>query len=77
MAGNREALRGSLAKQGALLFRDCGISDVNEFYSLLETLEILDSATLQGVELIQMIRKGQVRPIPNASLIEQFNYLAM
>ena len=34
-------------------------------------------ATLQGVELIQMIRKGQVRPIPGGSDIEQFNYLAM
>ena len=34
-------------------------------------------ATLQGVELIQMIRKGQVRPIPDGSFIEQFNYLAM
>ena len=34
-------------------------------------------ATLQGVELIQMIRKGQVRPIPGGSLIEQFNHLAM
>ena len=34
-------------------------------------------ATLVGVELIQMIRKGQVRPIPGGSLIEQFNHLAM
>jgi len=34
-------------------------------------------ATLQGVELIQMIRKGQVRPIPGGSYIEQFNHLAM
>ena len=34
-------------------------------------------ATLQGIELIQMIRKGQVRPIPDGSFIEQFNYLAM
>lgn len=34
-------------------------------------------ATLQGVELIQMIRKGQVRPIPGGSDIEQFNCLAM
>jgi putative transposase len=34
-------------------------------------------ATLQGVELIQMIRKRQVRPIPGGSYIEQFNYLAM
>ncbi len=34
-------------------------------------------ATLQGVELIQMIRKGQVRPIPGGSFIEQFNHLAM
>ena len=33
-------------------------------------------ATLQGVELIQMIRKGQVRPIPGGSYIEQFNHLA-
>ena len=34
-------------------------------------------ATLQGVELIQMIRKGQVRPIPDGSDIEQFNHLAI
>ena len=34
-------------------------------------------ATLVGVELIQMIRKGQVRPIPGESYIEQFNHLAM
>ena len=34
-------------------------------------------ATLQGIELIQMIRQGQVGPIPDGSLIEQFNYLAM
>ena len=34
-------------------------------------------ATLQGVELIQMIRKGQVRPVPGGSYIEQFNRLAM
>ena len=34
-------------------------------------------ATLQGVELIEMIRKGQVRPIPGGDIIEQFNHLAM
>jgi putative transposase len=34
-------------------------------------------ATLQGVELIQMIRKRQVRPVPGGSYIEQFNRLAM
>jgi len=34
-------------------------------------------ATLVGVELIQMIRKGQVRPISGGSYIEQFNRLAM
>ena len=34
-------------------------------------------ATLQGVELIQMIRKGQVRPILDGSDIEQFNHLAI
>ena len=34
-------------------------------------------ATLQGLELIQMIRKRQVRPIPGGDFIEQFNYLAM
>jgi transposase-like protein len=34
-------------------------------------------ATLVGVELIQMIRKGQVLPIPGGSLIEKFNHLAM
>ena len=34
-------------------------------------------ATLVGVELIHMIRKGQVRPIPGGSFIEQFNQLAM
>ena len=34
-------------------------------------------ATLVGIELIQMIRKGQVRPIPGRSDIEQFNHLAM
>lgn len=39
------------------------------FYSAL--------ATLVGGELIQMIRKGQVRPIPGGSYIEQFNRLAM
>ena len=33
-------------------------------------------ATLVGVELVQMIRKGQVRPIPGGSFIEQFNFLA-
>jgi transposase-like protein len=34
-------------------------------------------ARLQGIELIPMIRQGQVGPIPDGSLIEQFNYLAM
>ena len=34
-------------------------------------------ATVVGVELINMIRKGQVRPIPGGSFIEQFNQLAM
>ena len=34
-------------------------------------------ATVVGVELIHMIRKGQVRPIPGGSFIEQFNQLAM
>ena len=34
-------------------------------------------ATLQGVELIQMLRKGQVRPLPGGNFIEQFNRLAM
>ena len=34
-------------------------------------------ATLQGAWLIQMIRKGQVRPIPDGSDIEQFNHLAI
>ncbi len=34
-------------------------------------------ATLQGAWLIQMIRKGQVRPVPGGSYIEQFNRLAM
>ena len=33
-------------------------------------------ATIQGVELIQMIRKGQVRPIPGGNFIQQFNGLA-
>ena len=33
--------------------------------------------TLQGVELIQMIRKRRVRPAPSGSYIEQFNRLAM
>jgi transposase-like protein len=33
-------------------------------------------ATLQVVELIQMIRKGQVRPVPGGTNIEQFNSLA-
>ena len=33
-------------------------------------------ATLIGVELIQMIRKGQVRPISNGTEIQQFNALA-
>ena len=34
-------------------------------------------ATVVGVELIHMIRKGQVRPIPGGNDIDQFNYLAM
>ena len=34
-------------------------------------------ATVVGVELINMIRKGQVRPIPGGSFIQQFNQLAM
>ena len=34
-------------------------------------------ATVVGVELIHMIRVGQVRPIPGGSFIEQFNQLAM
>ena len=34
-------------------------------------------ATLQSAELIQMNHKGQVRPIPGGSYIEQFNHLAM
>ena len=33
-------------------------------------------ATLQGVELVQMIRKGQVRPVSNGSFIDQLNSLA-
>jgi transposase-like protein len=33
-------------------------------------------ATLQGVEVLQMIRKGQVRPVPGGSFIEQFEALA-
>ena len=33
-------------------------------------------ATLQGVEVVQMIRKGQVRPVSEGSFIEQFNRLA-
>ena len=33
-------------------------------------------ATLQGVEVIQMIRKGQVRPVSEGSFIDQFNRLA-
>ena len=32
-------------------------------------------ATLQGVELIQMLRTGQVRSIPGGNFIEQFNRL--
>ena len=34
-------------------------------------------ATLMGVELIRMIRKGQVRPIHGGSEIDQFNALAV
>jgi putative transposase len=34
-------------------------------------------APLQGAEFLQMIRKGQVRPISGGSYIEQFNRLAM
>ena len=34
-------------------------------------------ATVVGVELIHMNRKGQVRPISGGSFIEQFNQLAM
>ena len=34
-------------------------------------------ATLVGVELIHMIRKGQVRPVSYGNYIEQFNHLAM
>jgi putative transposase len=33
-------------------------------------------ATLQGVQVIQMIRKGQVRPVSEGSFIDQFNRLA-
>ncbi len=33
-------------------------------------------ATLQGVEVVQMIRKGQVCPVPGGSFIDQFNALA-
>jgi putative transposase len=33
-------------------------------------------ATLQGVEVVQMIRKGQVRPVSEGSFIDQFNSLA-
>ena len=33
-------------------------------------------ATLQGVEAVQMIRKGQVRPVPGGTFIEQFEALA-
>ena len=32
-------------------------------------------ATLQGVEAVQMIRKGQVRPVPGGTFIDQFNAL--
>ena len=34
-------------------------------------------ATVVGVELIHMVRKGQVRPIPGGGFIELFNQLAM
>ena len=33
-------------------------------------------ATLQGVEAVHMIRKGQVRPVPGGAFIHQFNALA-
>jgi putative transposase len=33
-------------------------------------------ATLQGVELVRMIRKGQVRPVPGGTDTDQFNALA-
>ena len=33
-------------------------------------------ATLQGVEVVQMIRKGQVRPVDGGSFIDQFEALA-
>jgi putative transposase len=33
-------------------------------------------ATVLGVEVIQMIRKGQVRPVSEGSFIDQFNRLA-
>ena len=33
-------------------------------------------ATLQGVEVVQMIRKGQVRPVSEGCFIDQFNSLA-
>ena len=32
--------------------------------------------TLQGVEAVHMIRKGQVRPVPGGTFIDQFNALA-
>ena len=34
-------------------------------------------ATIGGIELVHMIRKGQVRPIPGGSFIDQFNSLAV
>ena len=33
-------------------------------------------ATVLGVEVVQMIRKGQVRPVSEGSFIDQFNSLA-
>ena len=33
-------------------------------------------ATFQGVEVVQMIRKRQVRPVSEGSFIDQFNSLA-
>ena len=32
--------------------------------------------TLEGVELVHMIRKGQVRPLPDGSDTQQFRALA-
>jgi len=40
VGSNREELRGNLAKQGALLFRDCGIRGVADFHSLMDALKI-------------------------------------